>query len=86
MNGQRVTLRGMWADVRMQTTVTAGDSILIWVDLEPHDPGLRLQERRVALDLTPLGRHEQGLPYPMDWVRLRDQYQPAATQASCCHS
>jgi predicted dithiol-disulfide oxidoreductase (DUF899 family) len=29
------------------------------------------------LDLTPLGRHEQGLPYPMDWVRLRDQYQPA---------
>jgi predicted dithiol-disulfide oxidoreductase (DUF899 family) len=38
------------------------------------------------LDLTPLGRHEDGLPYPMDWVRLRDQYQPAATQASCCHS
>ncbi|HEY0850510.1 MAG TPA: DUF899 domain-containing protein [Bradyrhizobium sp.] len=36
------------------------------------------------LDLTPLGRHEEGLPYPMDWVRLRDQYQPAATQASCC--
>ena len=38
------------------------------------------------LDLTPLGRHEEGLPYPMDWVRLRDQYQPAATSASCCHS
>lgn len=38
------------------------------------------------LDLTPLGRHEQGLPYPMDWVRLRDQYQPAPSQASCCHS
>ena len=38
------------------------------------------------LDLTPLGRHEQGLPYPMDWVRLRDQYQPAPVQASCCHS
>lgn len=37
------------------------------------------------LDLTPLGRHEEGLPYPMDWVRLRDQYQPAAAQASCCH-
>ena len=30
------------------------------------------------LDLTPLGRHEEGLPYPMDWVRLRDQYQPEA--------
>lgn len=38
------------------------------------------------LDLTPLGRHEEGLPYPMDWVRLRDQYQPAATQASCCQN
>jgi predicted dithiol-disulfide oxidoreductase (DUF899 family)/uncharacterized protein YndB with AHSA1/START domain len=36
------------------------------------------------LDLTPLGRHEDGLPYPMDWVRLRDQYQPDA-KASCCH-
>jgi predicted dithiol-disulfide oxidoreductase (DUF899 family) len=38
------------------------------------------------LDLTPLGRHEEALPYPMDWVRLRDQYQPAPVQASCCHS
>jgi predicted dithiol-disulfide oxidoreductase (DUF899 family) len=38
------------------------------------------------LDLTPLGRHEEGLPYPMDWLRLRDQYQPAAVAASCCHS
>jgi predicted dithiol-disulfide oxidoreductase (DUF899 family) len=28
------------------------------------------------LDLTPLGRHEEGLPFPMDWVRLHDQYQP----------
>jgi len=36
------------------------------------------------LDLTPLGRHEDGLPYPQDWVRLRDQYQPAA-KADCCH-
>jgi predicted dithiol-disulfide oxidoreductase (DUF899 family) len=33
------------------------------------------------LDLTPLGRHEEGLPYPMDWVRLRDRYQPAAGAA-----
>ena len=37
------------------------------------------------LDLTPLGRHEEGLPYPMDWLRLRDQYQPAAKEADCCH-
>ena len=36
------------------------------------------------LDLTPLGRHEEGLPYPMDWVRLRDQYQPEANKAACC--
>ena len=38
------------------------------------------------LDLTPLGRHEEGLPYPMDWVRLHDQYEPTSDQASCCHS
>lgn len=38
------------------------------------------------LDLTPLGRHEEGLPYPMDWVRLRDRYQPAAEAAACCRS
>jgi len=37
------------------------------------------------LDLTPLGRHENGLPYPMDWVRLRDQYEPDAAKAACCH-
>jgi predicted dithiol-disulfide oxidoreductase (DUF899 family) len=36
------------------------------------------------LDLTPLGRHEQGLPYPMDWLRLRDQYQPQPAAAACC--
>ena len=35
------------------------------------------------LDLTPLGRHEEGLPYPMDWVRLRDQYEPQAKGAYC---
>ena len=38
------------------------------------------------LDLTPLGRHEEGLPYPMDWLRLRDRYQPAADAAECCRS
>lgn len=37
------------------------------------------------LDLTPLGRHEEGLPYPMDWVRLRDQYAPEAAKGACCH-
>jgi predicted dithiol-disulfide oxidoreductase (DUF899 family) len=38
------------------------------------------------LDLTPLGRHEEGLPYPMDWVRLRDRYQPAAEAAASRHA
>ncbi len=38
------------------------------------------------LDLTPLGRHEEGLPYPMDWLRARDQYKPAAATAACCRS
>ncbi|WP_431478101.1 DUF899 domain-containing protein [Massilia eburnea] len=36
------------------------------------------------LDITPLGRHEEGLPYTMAWVRHHDRYaQPAA---SCCSS
>jgi predicted dithiol-disulfide oxidoreductase (DUF899 family) len=38
------------------------------------------------LDLTPLGRHEEGLPYPMDWVRLRDKYEPAAGAEQYCRS
>jgi predicted dithiol-disulfide oxidoreductase (DUF899 family) len=38
------------------------------------------------LDLTPLGRHEEGLPYPMDWLRLRDRYQPAPSAAACCQT
>ena len=37
------------------------------------------------LDLTPLGRHEEGLPYPMDWLRLRDQYETETGAAACCH-
>jgi predicted dithiol-disulfide oxidoreductase (DUF899 family) len=27
------------------------------------------------LDLTPFGRHEEGLPYGMDWVRHHDKYE-----------
>ena len=37
------------------------------------------------LDLTPLGRHEEALPFSMAWVQLRDQYQPDATKAAYCH-
>jgi predicted dithiol-disulfide oxidoreductase (DUF899 family) len=36
------------------------------------------------LDLTPLGRHEDDLPYTMAWVKHHDRYQPAAPAASCC--
>lgn len=28
------------------------------------------------LDLAPLGRQEDGLPYPMAWVRHHDRYAP----------
>jgi predicted dithiol-disulfide oxidoreductase (DUF899 family) len=39
------------------------------------------------LDLTPLGRNEDGLPYPMAWIRHHDRYEPApAAGASCCHA
>jgi predicted dithiol-disulfide oxidoreductase (DUF899 family)/uncharacterized damage-inducible protein DinB len=35
------------------------------------------------LDMTPKGRHEDGLPWPMAWVRHHDQYGDAK-MASCC--
>ena len=41
------------------------------------------------LDLTPRGRHEQGLEHTMAWVRHHDRYEPApAAQGggSCCGS
>ena len=38
------------------------------------------------LDLTPMGRHEEGLPYPMDWLRLRDQYTQAPAGSACCQT
>ena len=36
------------------------------------------------LDITPLGRHEEGLPYTMAWVKHHDSYQQAPTAGSCC--
>lgn len=36
------------------------------------------------LDLTPLGRQEEGLADPMAWVRHHDRYAPAG--GSCCHA
>ncbi|UJB19723.1 MULTISPECIES: DUF899 domain-containing protein [Lysobacter] len=42
------------------------------------------------LELTPKGRDEDGLDYPMAWVRHHDRYEPAdpvkpaATVAACC--
>ena len=40
------------------------------------------------LDLTPLGRQEDGLPYTMAWVRHHDRYaqQPAPAAACCSHA
>ena len=35
------------------------------------------------IDMTPMGRHEEGLPYPMAWVRHHDRYESGST-ASCC--
>jgi predicted dithiol-disulfide oxidoreductase (DUF899 family) len=28
------------------------------------------------MDITPKGRHEEGLPWPMAWVRHKDRYEP----------
>ncbi|HLH02238.1 MAG TPA: thioredoxin family protein [Bryobacteraceae bacterium] len=39
------------------------------------------------IDLTPLGRHEEDLPFPMAWVRHHDKYpqpQHAAAANGCC--
>lgn len=39
------------------------------------------------LDLTPLGRNEDGQSYPMEWVRHHDRYETAfagSPAASCC--
>ena len=38
------------------------------------------------LDLTPYGRNEDALDYPMAWVRHHDRYDAAAPVASggCC--
>ena len=44
------------------------------------------------LDLTPMGRQEEGLADTMSWVRHHDLYdtapaqQPAAASAACCHA
>jgi predicted dithiol-disulfide oxidoreductase (DUF899 family) len=41
------------------------------------------------LDMTPKGRDEDQLPFPMAWVRHRDRYPDTETAHSaepCCHS
>jgi predicted dithiol-disulfide oxidoreductase (DUF899 family) len=35
------------------------------------------------IDLTPKGRNEEGLPWPMAWVRHHDKYESAAAHACC---
>ncbi|MCF8206850.1 MAG: DUF899 domain-containing protein [Methylotenera sp.] len=36
------------------------------------------------IDLTPRGRDEAGLPYPMAWVRHHDRYEAATAPAAAC--
>jgi predicted dithiol-disulfide oxidoreductase (DUF899 family) len=36
------------------------------------------------LDLVPKGRDEEGLPYPMAWVRHHDRYEGAQKAGHCC--
>ena len=41
------------------------------------------------MDLTPKGRDEDGLAFPMAWVRHHDKYgaaEPMAQAAACCHA
>lgn len=38
------------------------------------------------LDLAPKGRGEEGLPWPMAWVRHHDRYEPAKSSGSTCCS
>jgi predicted dithiol-disulfide oxidoreductase (DUF899 family) len=37
------------------------------------------------IDLTPKGRDEKGLPWPMAWVRHHDKYEAAAKETCCSH-
>jgi predicted dithiol-disulfide oxidoreductase (DUF899 family) len=40
-----------------------------------------------ALDMTPKGRHEEGLAWPMAWVRHHDKYpHTEVSEGSCCRS
>ena len=34
------------------------------------------------IDMTPKGRHEEGLPWPMAWVRHHDKYEHSEAQAA----
>ncbi len=37
------------------------------------------------LDLVPKGRDEDGLAWPMEWVRHHDKYEDSPDNKSCCH-
>jgi predicted dithiol-disulfide oxidoreductase (DUF899 family) len=38
------------------------------------------------LDVAPKGRSEEGLSFPMAWVRHHDKYETVAAKASCCEA
>jgi len=37
------------------------------------------------LDMTPKGRDEDSLPWPMAWVRHHDRYEDSKTESCCSH-
>jgi predicted dithiol-disulfide oxidoreductase (DUF899 family) len=37
------------------------------------------------LDLVPKGRDEDGLAWPMEWIRHHDKYEDSPDQKGCCH-
>jgi hypothetical protein len=45
----------------------------------PAAQSLRLSAERRAMPWVK-GRHEERLPYPLDWVRLRDRYEAAQSR------
>jgi predicted dithiol-disulfide oxidoreductase (DUF899 family) len=64
LSGTSVFLRDDYRVFHTYSTYARGDDLLG----STHD----------HLDLTPLGRQEEGLPYPLAWARLHDSYPESA--------
>lgn len=56
-------------------SVFRSDGETVWHAYSVYARGLeRFNATYQLLDLTPLGRNEEGLPFPMAWVRRHDDY------------